>query len=82
MTKFTKFQREEIVTLKLQGVKVKDLMDKFGISKPMIYKIMKENDVEFSEVNTNIDIDEIHSDDDIFDEFLESMGLFINSLTA
>ena len=73
MTKFTKFQREEIVTLKLQGVKVKDLMDKFGISKPMIYKIMKENDVEFSEVNTNIDIDEIQSDDDIFEELNENI---------
>ena len=74
MSKFTSEQKNEIITLKINGAKVKEIMDKFNISRAYIYKIMNENDIDYkSEIQTNIDITEINEiidseEDDIFDE--------------
>ena len=55
MPKFTQDQKEEIITLKLQGTKAKEIMEKFNVSRAYIYKMLKENDINYkSEVNTNI----------------------------
>ena len=74
MPKFTTEQKEEIITLKLQGTKAKEIMEKFNVSRAYIYKMLKENDIECkSEVQTNIDITEINEIDseDIFDNLNE-----------
>lgn len=72
MSKFTSEQKNEIITLKINGAKVKEIMEKFNISRAYIYKMLKENDIECrSEINTEIDIteiNEIESEEDIFDE--------------
>ena len=70
MVKISPDQKTEIITLKLQGMKAPELMNKFGISRAYVYKIMKENDIAYSEVNTNIDITEINEidSDDIFND--------------
>ena len=67
MPKFTQEQKEEIITLKLNGNRVKEIMEKFNVSRAYIYKMLKENDIECkSEIQSNIDITEIDSED-IFD---------------
>ena len=71
MPKFTPEQKEEIITLKLNGTKAKEIMEKFNVSRAYIYKMLKENDIECkSEINTNIDITEINEidSDDIFND--------------
>ena len=61
MSKFTPEQKNEIITLKLQGTKAKEIMEKFNVSRAYIYKMLKENDIDCkSEVQTNIDITEIN----------------------
>ena len=75
MSKFTPEQKNEIITLKLQGTKAKEIMQKFNVSRAYIYKMLKENDIECkSEINTNIDITEINEIDseDIFDNLNET----------
>ena len=75
MPKFTQDQKEEIITLKLQGTKAKEIMEKFNVSRAYIYKMLKENDIECkSEVQTNIDITEINEidSDDIFNDLNEA----------
>ena len=74
MVKISPDQKTEIITLKLQGMKAPELMNKFGISRAYVYKIMKENDIAYSEVNTNIDITEINEidSDDIFNDLNEA----------
>ena len=74
MPKFTTEQKEEIITLKLNGTRAKEIMEKFNVSRAYIYKMLKENDIECkSEVQTNIDITEINEIDseDIFDNLNE-----------
>ena len=72
--KFSQNQKEEIITLKFNGTKVKEIMEKFNVSRAHIYKILKENDIDYkSEIQTNIDITEINEiieseEEDIFDE--------------
>ena len=71
MPKFTTEQKEEIITLKLNGTRAKEIMEKFNVSRAYIYKMLKENDIECkSEVQTNIDITEINEidSDDIFND--------------
>ena len=68
MVKISSEQKSEIITLKLNGMRAPELMNKFGISRAYVYKIMKENDIEYSEVNTNIDISELPDSDDIFND--------------
>ena len=71
MPKFTPEQKEEIITLKLNGTRAKEIMEKFNVSRAYIYKMLKENDIECrSEVQTNIDITEINEidSDDIFND--------------
>ena len=75
MSKFTKEQRDEIITLKLQGTKAKEIMQKFNVSRAYIYKMLKENDIDCkSEVQTNIDITEINEieSEDIFNDLNET----------
>ena len=74
MVKISPDQKTEIITLKLQGMKARELMNKFGISRAYVYKIMKENDIAYSEVQTNIDITEINEidSDDIFNDLNEA----------
>ena len=61
MPKFTPEQKEEIITLKLNGTRAKEIMEKFNVSRAYVYKLMKENDIECkSEINTNVDINEIN----------------------
>ena len=45
MPKFTQEQKEEIITLKLNGNRVKEIMEKFNVSRAYIYKMLKENDI-------------------------------------
>ena len=74
MSKFTTEQKNEIITLKLQGTKAKEIMEKFNVSRAYIYKMLKENDIECkSEINTNIDITEVNEidSDDIFNDLNE-----------
>ena len=74
MSKFTKEQKNEIITLKLNGTRAKEIMQKFNISRAYIYKMLKENDIDCkSEVNTNIDITEINEmeSEDIFNDLNE-----------
>ena len=72
--KFTQNQKEEIITLKFNGTKVKEIMNKFNVSRAHIYKILKENDIDYkSEINTEVDIREINEiidseEEDLFDE--------------
>ena len=74
MVKITPEQKTEIITLKMNGTRARELMEKYGISRAYVYKIMKENDIEaYSEVNTQVDINEIHSED-IFDELNNDEG--------
>jgi len=72
MPKFTPEQKEEIITLKLNGTRAKEIMGKFNVSRAYIYKMLKENDIECrSEINTEIDITEINENvdsDDIFND--------------
>ena len=70
MVKISPEQKTEIITLKLQGMRAPELMSKFGISRAYVYKIMHENNIAYSEVNTNIDITEINEIDseDIFND--------------
>ena len=71
MPKFTTEQKEEIITLKLNGTRAKEIMEKFNVSRAYIYKMLKENDIECkSEINTNIDITEVNEidSDDIFND--------------
>ena len=71
MVKISPEQKTEIITLKLQGMRAPELMSKFGISRAYVYKIMNENNIAYSEVNTNIDITEINEmvdSDDIFND--------------
>jgi hypothetical protein len=71
MSKFTPEQKNEIITLKLQGTKAKEIMEKFNVSRAYIYKMLKENDIDYkSEVNTQLDITEINEidSDDIFND--------------
>ena len=57
MSKFTQEQKNEIITLKLNGTRAKEIMEKFNVSRAYIYKMLKENDIECrSEINTEIDI--------------------------
>ena len=75
MSKFTKEQRDEIITLKLNGTRAKEIMQKFNVSRAYIYKMLKENDIECkSEINTNIDITEINEieSEDIFNDLNET----------
>ena len=72
MVKISPEQKSEIITFKLNGTRAKELMNKFGISRAYVYKIMKENDIEYSEVNTNIDITELPDSDDIFNDLNET----------
>jgi len=61
MVKITPEQKTEIITLKMNGARARELMEKYGISRAYVYKIMKENDIEaYSEVNTQVDINEIN----------------------
>ena len=74
MPKFTTEQKEEIITLKLNGTRAKEIMEKFNVSRAYIYKMLKENDIECkSEINTNIDITEVNEidSDDIFNDLNE-----------
>ena len=71
MPKFSQEQKNEIITLKLNGTTAKEIMEKFNVSRAYIYKMMKENDIDYkSEVNTEIDITEYKDmgSEDIFDE--------------
>ena len=75
MSKFTPEQKNEIITLKLQGTRAKEIMQKFNVSRAYIYKMLKENDIECkSEVQTNIDITEINEieSEDIFNDLNET----------
>ena len=57
--KLTTDQKDEIICLKLKGEKAKEIMNKFNISRPYIYKLLKDYNIEsFSEV----DITEIEGD--------------------
>ena len=75
MSKFTPEQKNEIITLKLQGTRAKEIMQKFNVSRAYIYKMLKENDIDCkSEVQTNIDITEINEieSEDIFNDLNET----------
>ena len=77
MSKFTQEQKDEIITLKLNETKAKEIMQKFNVSRAYIYKMLKENDIECrSEVQTNIDITEIN---EILIQL--SVSLFISSIS-
>ena len=63
MVKLTNDQKDEIICLKLKGEKAKEIMNKFNISRPYIYKLLKDYNIEYmSEVNSNVDITEIEGD--------------------
>ena len=75
MSRFTPEQKNEFITLKLQGTKAKEIMEKFNVSRAYIYKVLKENDIDCkSEVNTQLDITEINEieSEDIFNDLNET----------
>ena len=68
MVKLTNDQKDEIIVLKLKGTKAKEIMNKFNISRPYIYKLLKDYNIEYmSEVNSNVDITDIEHENDIFE---------------
>ena len=63
MVKLTNDQKDEIICLKLKGEKAKEIMNKFNISRPYIYKLLKDYNIDYSsEVASNVDITEIEGD--------------------
>ena len=68
MVKLSIEEKDEIIFLKLKGEKVKEIMNKFNISRPYIYKLLKDYNIEYmSEVNSNVDITDIEHESDIFE---------------
>ena len=59
MVKLSNEQKDEIIVLKLKGEKVKEIMNKFNISRPYIYKLLKDYNIEYM---SEVDITEIEGD--------------------
>ena len=73
MVKLSNEQKDEIIVLKLEGKKANEIMSKYNISRPYIYKLLKDHNIECqSEVNSNIDITEIAPENDIFESLNEN----------
>ena len=68
MVKLSNEQKDEIIVLKLTGTKANEIMSKYNISRPYIYKLLKDYNIDCqSEVNSNIDITDINPESDIFE---------------
>ena len=75
MVKLSNEQKDEIIVLKLTGTKANEIMSKYNISRPYIYKLLKDYNIDCqSEVNSNIDITDINPDINPESDIFESLN--------